>query len=122
MLLVAQKHLFHPCLIAFAACLQASFSLEVFIVVGKIVVDTNHTPDRQFSYSFIVLNFAISGLSYGVDDQSLKDVFSGFGDVVDGKFGLLSFVFSLLCTVATTLTISISKKSKRKKNHLSSHH
>ncbi|KAG5079949.1 hypothetical protein JHK86_004014 [Glycine max] len=23
------------------------------------------------------------GLSYGVDDQSLKDVFSGFGDVVD---------------------------------------
>ncbi|KAG5094245.1 hypothetical protein JHK84_049833 [Glycine max] len=24
------------------------------------------------------------GLSYGVDDQSLKDAFSGFGDVVDG--------------------------------------
>ncbi|KAL5165005.1 Glycine-rich RNA-binding protein 2, mitochondrial [Glycine soja] len=32
------------------------------------------------------------GLSYGVDDQSLKDAFSGFGDVVDGKFGLLSLL------------------------------
>ncbi|KAH1160834.1 hypothetical protein GLYMA_11G255000v4 [Glycine max] len=27
----------------------------------------------------------IGGLSYGVDDQSLKDAFSGFGDVVDAK-------------------------------------
>ncbi|KAG5051683.1 hypothetical protein JHK87_003881 [Glycine soja] len=34
----------------------------------------------------------IGGLPYGVDDQSLKDVFSGFGDVVDDKFGLLSLL------------------------------
>ncbi|QHO06137.1 Glycine-rich RNA-binding protein 2 [Arachis hypogaea] len=27
----------------------------------------------------------IGGLSYGVDDQSLRDAFSGFGDVVDAK-------------------------------------
>ena len=92
MLLSAQKHLFHPCLITFAACFQASFSLEVFAVVGKIVVDTNHTPDCQFSYGFIVLDFVISGLSYGVDDQSLKDASSGFGYVVDGKFNLLSLL------------------------------
>ena len=91
-LLTAHKHLFHPCLIIFAACLQASFSMEVFIVVGKIVMDTNHTPGHRFSYGFIVLDFAILGLSYGVDDQSLKDAFSGFGDVVDGKFGLLSLL------------------------------
>ena len=68
MLLVAQKHLFHACLITFDACLQASFSLEVFTIVGKTVVDTNHTPSRQFSYGFIVLDFAILGLSYGVDE------------------------------------------------------
>lgn len=30
-LLRATKHLFHPCLITFAACLQASFSLEVLL-------------------------------------------------------------------------------------------
>ena len=92
MLLAAHKHLFHPCLITFAACLQASFLLEVFTFVGKIVVDTTHTLGRHFSYGFIVLDFAISGLSYGVDDQSLKDAFSGFGDVVDGKFSLLSLL------------------------------
>ncbi|RZB52056.1 Glycine-rich RNA-binding protein 2, mitochondrial [Glycine soja] len=34
----------------------------------------------------------IGGLSYGVDDQSLKDAFSSFGDVVDGKFNLLSLL------------------------------
>ncbi|XP_028088065.1 glycine-rich RNA-binding protein 4, mitochondrial-like [Camellia sinensis] len=27
----------------------------------------------------------IGGLSYGTDDQSLRDAFSGFGDVVDAK-------------------------------------
>ncbi|MED6210118.1 Ribosome-interacting GTPase 2 [Stylosanthes scabra] len=27
----------------------------------------------------------IGGLSYGVDDQCLKDAFSGFGDVVDAR-------------------------------------
>ena len=26
------------------------------------------------------------GLSYGTDDQSLKDAFSSFGDVVEGEF------------------------------------
>ena len=46
-------------------------------------MDTNHTLGHQFSYGFIILDFAISGLSYGVDDQSLKDVFSYFGDMVD---------------------------------------
>ncbi|KAG4921404.1 hypothetical protein JHK84_050278 [Glycine max] len=35
---------------------------------------------------------AIHCLSYGVDDQSLKDAFSSFGDVVDGKFNLLSLL------------------------------
>ncbi|KAG5003633.1 hypothetical protein JHK84_027888 [Glycine max] len=34
----------------------------------------------------------IGGLSYGVDDQSLKDVFSDFGDMVDSKFGSLSLL------------------------------
>ncbi|GFY83906.1 glycine-rich RNA-binding protein 2 [Actinidia rufa] len=35
----------------------------------------------------------IGGLSYGTDDQSLKDAFSGFGDVVDDLegFGFVSF-------------------------------
>ncbi|RVW99850.1 Glycine-rich RNA-binding protein 2, mitochondrial [Vitis vinifera] len=28
----------------------------------------------------------IGGLSYGTDDQSLKDAFSSFGDVVEGEF------------------------------------
>ena len=55
-------------------------------------MDTNHTLGHQFSYGFIILDFAIPGLPYGVDDQSLKDVFSGFGDVVDDKFGLLSLL------------------------------
>ncbi|KHN41562.1 hypothetical protein glysoja_048483 [Glycine soja] len=34
----------------------------------------------------------IGGLSYGVDDQSLKDASSGFGYVVDGKFYLISLL------------------------------
>ena len=55
-------------------------------------MDTNHTPVRKFSYGFIVWDFAISGLSYGVDDQSLKDASSGFGYVVDGKFYLISLL------------------------------
>ena len=92
MLLAAHMPLLRPCLITSAACLQASFSLEVFTSVGKIVVDINHILGRLFSYGFIILDFAILGLSYGVDDQSLKDAFSGFGDVVDGKFSLLSLL------------------------------
>ena len=68
MLLAAHMPLLRPCLITSAACLQASFSLEVFTSVGKIVVDTTHTLGRHFSYGFIVLDFAILGLSYGVDD------------------------------------------------------
>lgn len=30
------------------------------------------------------------GLSYGTDDQSLRDAFSGFGDVVEGELCLIS--------------------------------
>lgn len=28
------------------------------------------------------------GLSYGIDDQSLRDAFSGYGDVIEGEFNL----------------------------------
>ena len=41
---------------------------------------------------FVFVSLVISGLSYGVDDQSLKDVFSDFGDMVDSKFGSLSLL------------------------------
>lgn len=38
------------------------------------------------SLKLIILNWGFSGLSYGTDDQSLRDAFSGFGDVVEGEF------------------------------------
>lgn len=31
------------------------------------------------------ISIYLLGLSYGTDDQSLKDAFSQFGDVVDGE-------------------------------------
>ncbi|KHN47879.1 hypothetical protein glysoja_048382 [Glycine soja] len=49
------------CMLNYIRCMSSS---KLFIGV----VDTNHTPSRQFSYGFIVLDFAILGLSYGVDD------------------------------------------------------
>jgi len=85
-LLAAHKHLLHPCLIIFAACLQASFSLEVLTFVGKIVMDTNHVCGCYFLMFLFVWSFDNSGLSYGVDDQSLRDAFASFGDVVEGEF------------------------------------
>ena len=39
----------------------------------------------------IVLAIAFSGLSYSVDDQSLKDAFTSFGDVVEGEYFLFYF-------------------------------
>lgn len=36
----------------------------------------------------------ILGLSYGTDDHTLKDAFSGFGDVVEGEFLCSLFVLS----------------------------
>ncbi|KAG2406936.1 Glycine-rich RNA-binding protein [Vigna angularis] len=35
----------------------------------------------------------IGGLSYGVDDQSLKDAFASFGDVVEGEFGFFRYCY-----------------------------
>jgi len=86
-LLAAHKHLLHPCLIIFAACLQASFSLEVLTSVAKIVMNTNYVVDANFCMFLLVWSFDNSGLSYGVDDQSLRDAFASFGDVVEGEFG-----------------------------------
>jgi len=37
----------------------------------------------------MVLDFGIIGLSYHVDDQSLKDAFTTYGEVVEGEFILI---------------------------------
>lgn len=37
-----------------------------------------------FCTEFLVLKL-VSGLSWGTDDQSLRDAFAHFGEVVDGK-------------------------------------
>ena len=38
------------------------------------------------SLKLILITVAFQGLSYSTDDQTLKDAFSGFGDVVEGEF------------------------------------
>lgn len=42
-----------------------------------------------------VIPFLLIGLSYGTDDQSLRDAFSSFGDVVEGD----------LCVISCNLTL-----------------
>lgn len=37
----------------------------------------------------MVLAFGITGLSYQVDDQSLRDAFTTYGEVVEGEFILI---------------------------------
>lgn len=51
---------------------------------------------QYFSHCFF-LAFAILGLSYGVDDQSLKDAFASFGDVVEGEFSFLYHSYMTQC-------------------------
>jgi RNA recognition motif-containing protein len=34
----------------------------------------------------MVMSFVIIGLSYGVDDQSLRDAFATYGEVIEGEF------------------------------------
>lgn len=50
--------------------------------------EIQHTSDAISGKHFNFLSlFGVftSGLSYGTDDNSLKDAFSSFGEVVDGK-------------------------------------
>lgn len=42
---------------------------------------------------FLVWCFDNLGLSYGVDDQSLKDAFASFGDVVEGEFSFFRYCY-----------------------------
>jgi hypothetical protein len=45
--------------------------------------------NKSYAMTSLKLNLitvAFQGLSYSTDDQTLKDAFSGFGDVVEGEF------------------------------------
>lgn len=42
--------------------------------------------EANFLMFLFVWSFDNLGLSYGVDDQSLRDAFAGYGDVVEGEF------------------------------------
>ena len=53
------------------------------------------------------------GLSYGIDDQSLRDAFSGYGDVIEGEFNLNlpSYKCYLMVThFLTNLHLALKKK------------
>lgn len=62
-----------------AAC-PPSFSLEVFFLEFTILA----LFVANLSYDLIYMSFPSIGLSYGTDDQSLKDAFSSFGEVDSG--------------------------------------
>lgn len=56
--------------------------------------------------NLILWHYVLLGLSFGTDDQSLKDAFSGFGEVVDGEnnshfpvrnVNILNYMFSQFC-------------------------
>lgn len=64
----------------------------IVICLGRYLWIQTTCVGANFLIVFIVLDFAIVGLSYGVDDQSLKDAFSSYGDVVEGEFNLLSLL------------------------------
>lgn len=72
---------------AFLPFLQASFSLEVFTFF--CLEDCYGYMCCGHKLSLIVLAFAIAGLSYDVDDQSLRDAFARFGVVYEGEFSLI---------------------------------
>ncbi|KAL5133445.1 60S ribosomal protein L18a-3 [Glycine soja] len=69
----------------------------VTILPRKVLPQHTNTFSSMLNYIRCMSSskLFIGGLSYGVDDQSLKDASSGFGYVVDGK-GILSPILLLI--------------------------
>lgn len=82
-----------PGMLNFTRCIS---STKLFIGgnFSSLLPAKSITFKYQFTQNFIILTFCILGLSYGTDDQSLREAFNPFGNVVEGQsnmsFSLLS--------------------------------
>ncbi|KAG5607631.1 hypothetical protein H5410_029123 [Solanum commersonii] len=69
-----------------AFCNKLGGLLRQSISCGNAVSANSPTPAMLNAIRCMSSRLFVGGLSWGTDDQSLKEAFTSFGDVVDGKF------------------------------------
>ncbi|KAK9664539.1 hypothetical protein RND81_14G049800 [Saponaria officinalis] len=62
--------------------------MALFNKLGSVVkqsISQNSTSSMFISVRYMSSKLFVGGLSYGIDDKSLREAFSGFGEVTDAK-------------------------------------